>query len=501
MKAKLKFLGGLVNEITGSSYLLRAYHGKKRLNVLIDAGLIQCNFNDSLEKNKEILNQIDPSQIDYIILTHSHIDHIGRLPLLVKNGFSGRIICTEGTASLLKIMLEDSAKIQVAEALYLNKKSKKEVSGGKSDRLTRGAYDRRRKTKRKESIEPLYTSDDVAPTTDLIKNGGYPYHQWVHLSKDVAVKFYASGHVMGGAVCVFRLKDGSGDTFLGFTGDLGRQDGIILPPPELVEEDLHIFVTESTYGGRVHPSRDEEIDKIVELVRIAVKKKKRIIIPSFALERAQEIIYLLSYYMSVKKIPIIPIFLDSPLASKITKVFSEAWSEGMFSDQGQLTFNPFSQENPYLKIITEQKESDELIAKSGPYIVIAGSGDCNSGRVRGHLRINLPKKDTMVFLVGYMPKNSLGRNLKEKSLVRMNQEEIKVEAEIIPFDSFSAHADSIFLRDYARDNLKWGQEPKNIFIVHGELESARTLKINLDMALSDKMIRTIIPENGDEFSF
>lgn len=499
MKAKLKFLGGLINEITGSCYLLRVHHKKKRLSILIDAGLVQCNFNDSFDKNKEILNQIDPGKIDYIILTHSHIDHIGRLPLLIKNGFKGRIICTEGTASLLKIMLEDSAKIQVAEAIYLNKKNNKALESGKADRLTRGAYDSRKKTVKKSPILPLYTIEDVSLVDGLVKNGGYPYHQWIHLSKDVSVKFYASGHVMGGAVTVFRFKNKSQKFYFGFSGDLGRQDGIILPPPELIKEDLRVFVTESTYGGRVHPSRDDEICKIIELVKIAVKKKKRIIIPSFALERAQEIIYLLSYHMSAGGIPKIPIFLDSPLASKITKIFAQAWSDGMFSDQSRLDFNPFSQENPYLKIITDQKESDDLIAKSGPYIVIAGSGDCNSGRVRGHLRTNLPKEDTMIFLVGYMPKNSLGRNLKERMVVKMNQEEIKVKAEIISFDSFSAHADSLFLRDYVYDNLKWGSEPKNIFIVHGELEGARTLKINLDMVLSDKLIETMIPENGFEF--
>jgi metallo-beta-lactamase family protein len=510
MKAKVKFLGGVADHLTGSCYLLVVSEGKKISKILIDAGLIQGSFKDSVLNNKEILKQIKPSEIDYIILTHSHIDHIGRLPLFTKNGFKGRIMCTKSTKDLLGVMLEDSAKIQMAEAAYFNKKLLKAEKEGESqkgncrDSSTLGNYDRikRKKAdqKNKDCCEPLYTFDDVLLLNPLIKNDGYDYHDWIRLTHTIALKFYPSGHVIGGAIVVLRIDSKPKDVYLCFTGDLGRRDGIILPPPEVVSEPVDYLFLESTYGGRVHPDRDQEISKLLDLVRLGAQRNKRIIIPSFALERSQEIIYLLSYYMEQGLVPEVPIYLDSPLGSKITSTFSDGWLTGMFSDQSRLKFNPFDPaKNPYLHIVSKQADSDSLISKTNKYIVIAGSGMCDAGRVRGHLRENLPKNDTIVCLVGYMAENSLGRKLKDgAAVVKMNGQEIEVKAEVISFDSFSAHADGPFLVDYSKAVLTSNKiNPQTIFLVHGEGVSAKALKKDLEINLPE--VEVMIPEINEEY--
>jgi metallo-beta-lactamase family protein len=507
MKVKLKFLGGVADNLTGSATLLVVSEGKKIYRILIDCGLIQGSFKDSVLNNKEILKQVKPSEIDYIVLTHSHIDHIGRLPLFTKNGFKGRIICTRGTSNLVRPMIDDSVKIQLAEAAYLNKKLLKEEDSKKGkdwDASTLGNYDKIKKResehKNKTCYEPLYNSSDADLVYDLIKNNGYDYHKWIRLTHVIKLKFYPSGHVMGGAIVVLRLTSKPKDVYFCFTGDLGRKDGIILPPPEVVKEPIDYLFLESTYGGRVHPERSHEIEKLLDLIRGGDENNKRIIIPSFALERSQEIIYLLSYYMDQGVIPEVPIFLDSPLGSKITATFAEAWSQRMFSDQDRLKFNPFNPStNKFFNIISEQKISDSLIASSGSYIVIAGSGMCDAGRVRGHLRANLGKTDTTVCLVGYMAESSLGRKLKDGlEMVKMNGEEIDVKAKIISFDSFSAHADGPYLVEYAKLVLTSNRRnPQSIFLIHGEGKSAKDLQKDLQVNLSNS-VDVKIPELNEE---
>ncbi|MFZ4648412.1 MAG: MBL fold metallo-hydrolase [Patescibacteria group bacterium] len=509
MKARIQFLGGVAGDLTGSCYYLTVSEGKKCIRILFDSGLIQCSFNDSLDKNQEILNHLNLAEIDYIVLTHSHIDHIGRLPLFVKNGFKGRIICTIGTKSLLGVMLEDSAKIQMAEASYLNAKAAKDKNpvnsrkGNTRNCLTRGNYDRVKRKGAEQKCKkclPLYTTADAEEAQKLVKNGGYEYHQWTRLAHNLHLKFYPSGHVMGGAIAVVKIDNKPKAMYMCFSGDLGRRDGIILPPPEIVTEAIDYLVIESTYGGQTHPERDQEIEKLLNLIKLSHEKNKRIIIPSFALERSQEIIYLLSYYMAEGIIPKIPIYLDSPLGAKITEIFSAGWTQGMFSDQAKLKFNPFCpEENPYFNLVVTPKESEALIAKSGNYIVIAGSGMCDAGRVRGHLRSNLAKSDTMVFLVGYMAERSLGRRLKDGKTIKMNGQEIKVQAEILIFDSFSAHADGKFLVDYAKE-VSTSNIFKRIFIVHGEGEGAKKLKIDLENIFSKSTTKINIPKIYEDFT-
>jgi metallo-beta-lactamase family protein len=519
-RISVKFLGGTAegDDLTGSCILLTIKQGKNITNLLIDAGLIQCGPKEFFERNRALLNELKPSQLDGIIITHAHTDHTGRLPMLVKHGFgdTSRIICTTATAKIIGVMLADSAKIQ-AEMLHGLKKTAK-MTGAKvkktipRDQAALGKHDKVKRKKASErsiqSEEPLYTLEDVDRTGYLIKNGGYEYQEWIKLfNHGVSLKFYQSGHVLGGAICVIKVKTRVGEIHLGFSGDLGRSDGIILPPPAIVEEPIDFWFTESTYGGKVHPDREDEIKDLMALIREAVEQKKKIIIPSFALERAQEILYLLSYAMQAGEIPKIPVYLDAPMASKITSIFADSWDDGMFAGQERLEFNPFNPgENKQLNIVANPIDSLALVNMPGPYVVIAGSGMCDAGRVRDHLRAGLPNPNVIVCLVGYMAKSSLGRKLKEGlPLVNMNREEIIIKAKIVCFDSFSAHADSLFLVDYARTilaNPGYATKKRKIFIVHGEEKSSAFLKLELMEALgpeADISEKIIIPKLNEEF--
>jgi metallo-beta-lactamase family protein len=508
-RASVKFLGGTADgdNPTGSCHLLTIEMEKRKNYFLIDSGLIQSSFKESSIKNLEILQMIKPSMIDGIILTHAHVDHSGRIPLLVKHGFNGRIYCSEQTANMLPIMLKDNAKIQLSEASYRTSKNKERVQSNYDDSSRRwgGNYDRKKNKlkmmRKKDSLcEPLYNLEHVEQTCALIKNNGYGYGEWIKLAKGVELKFYPSGHVLGGAICIIKIAKHEGFFYSGFIGDLGRPDGIILPPPEKVEEPVDDWLFESTYGGKIHPPREQENERLIGIVNRAVAEKRKIIIPSFALERTQEIIFLISKFIVQGKIPKIAIYLDSPMATKITEVFSAAWqSPGLFKEQNEINFNPFCpQQNTILKPIEGPTASSELIKLEGSHIVIAGSGMCHAGRIRGHLRAGLGSKKTTVCLIGYMVKGSLGRQLQEGyKMVRMNKEDILVNAEIEVFGSFSAHADSPGLVDYA-ESIKT-ERLKKIFLVHGELKSATDLKVELMKKLNMTKDQITIPGSGMEY--
>lgn len=508
----VQFLGGVAdaNNPTGSCIFLEIASGRKPTRFLIDTGLVQCRFRESLERNLELLKWIRPASIDGVILTHSHIDHCGRIPLLVKNGFRGRIFCTKPTAKLLPIMLEDNVKIQLSEASYRRKKmstSTIPATASSSHTWLGNAQEKDRawKNYNRTLNEPLYTMKHVERSCQLIDNDGYEYDNWIRLTNEVELKFYRSGHVLGGAVCVVKIKKIDGQVkYLGFSGDLGRDNGIILHSPETVQEPIDNWFTESTYGGRTHPQREEEINRLMALIREAVAENKKIIIPSFALERTQEMIYLISKHAANGDIPKIQIFLDSPMGEKITEVFSSSWhSHDLFHGQEELTFNPFNPaQNKMLEVVEGQEESSHLMEKQGPYIVIAGSGMCDAGRIRGHLRHSLFNDKTIVCLVGYMTEGSLGRKLKEHwPFIRMNGEEIPVKAKVVDFESFSAHADSPFLNEYAKRVINESHHPfKGIFIVHGEKKSALDLKSELVTNLEMSGNNIVIPKAGDMFT-
>ncbi len=513
---KIQFLGGVATEkigLTGSCTLVTVMQGDRTTKTLIDVGLVQCGSQYFFQKNLEILQTVNPKNIDVVILTHAHIDHVGRLPILIKRGFKGRIFCTNPTADLIEIMLNDTAKIMAIDSRNINRKIRKNPL--RSKKPSRSNYRKlhnrelRKRCKSAGRVEALYDANDVKEVLELVKYRGCGYHIWMQLDRNIFLKLYQSGHVLGGAICVIKVKEtGAKDIYLGFSGDIGREDGIILPPPEIVEEPLNCWVTESTYGGKIHPLREDEVNKLIHLVKEAIAAKGVIIIPSFALERAQEILYLLSHYIEIGEIPKVTIYLDAPMATKITDIFSAHWDKGMFSDQHMLGFNPFDiKQNQWFKIISKQDDSKALVGSPGPYIVIAGSGACDAGRVREHLRVGLEKENTFVFLVGYMFANSLGRKLKENAtFVRINNKEIKVKSRIVAFDAFSAHADGQWLVSYTKQIINRFDESgglkQYIFINHGENKNATLLKddiiesMNYRRGLTDMIF---IPNLNQEF--
>jgi len=505
-------LGGVASgeNPTGSCHLLQIQQGKQNLRILVDCGLYQGKMEDRDKKNRELL--LDPKKINCIIATHPHIDHIGKIPYLVKKGFGKSIFCTHPSAQLFGIMLRDTADIFEKELRDKLKKirgeKKKEKTINKS-RHSRKDYPGREKKKSSFSStssqpEVLYSEIDVEKTLHLVKNGGFEYETWIRLEKGIRLKFYSSGHVLGGAICVIEIasrKKGVEPFHIGFSGDLGREDGIILPPPAKILEPLDAWVIESTYGGKKHPLREEEIQILLNLVREAYEKKVPLIIPSFALERAQEIIYLLSYYMEIGVIPEIPIFLDSPMARETTNKFGDMWELLMFKDQSRLGFNAYRTEtNRFLKIVASPADSLALANSPGARIVIAASGMCDHGRIRNHLKLALGNPDAIICLVGFMAEGTLGEKLRQGfPLINMDKQEIRVRAKIISLGSFSAHADGPFLVKYTLDEMKnKNPQEKKIIAVHGIRKGALYLKADLLDGLGDEWANSIcIPEIGE----
>lgn len=477
-RIRITALGGVADRKnpTGSCLLLEIRRGKQFTRILIDAGAWQGN-GDSVVRNSILPPELD--KICAIVLTHAHNDHAGRLPFLVKHGYRGPVLCTEATADLLGPMLLDTAKILLSE---------KKDRDRRNSRARKNGDQKRKKSRDSEPLEFIFSCDDVETSLELIKRGGFKYRRWVRLDKGIFLKFYPSGHILGGAICVFRVDRNNrpeDSIYLGFSGDLGREDGIILPPPEMVREPLDWWFTESTYGGRRHPPRSEELSLLLEAIVRTREAGGNVYLPSFSLERTQEIIYLLSRLLANGELPPMTIHLDSPLAEKVTGVFLQHWDTPMFADQDQIPFNPFSEENPFLRVVPGAKESTDLVNISEPCVIIAGSGMCDAGRIREHLRHALPNSKNTICLIGYMAEGTLGRKLwEEPSLVRMNGDEIPVRAGIVRFQSFSAHADSFFLASYARRlTVK-----KGVFILHGDSENAQQLQQNLQKRLGSSMV-------------
>ncbi|MFA6525820.1 MAG: MBL fold metallo-hydrolase [Candidatus Buchananbacteria bacterium] len=505
MDVSLKFLGGLATteNLTGSCTAIEVKRGKQTTVFLIDAGLVQGDNKNFLRNNRRILEYVEPKRIDFVILTHSHIDHIGLLPLLVSRGFRGRIVCTEQTADLMPIMLEDSYKVQKGLACRNERRNKA--------RANAGSFKKRSKQKEKvgksrnsqpHQREQLFQFEDVQKTLKLIYSASYG--KQIKLAKGITLQFHPSGHILGGAICTIETIDprNKNRSRLAFSGDLGRQEGLLLLPPEKLNIPVDYWFTESTYGGKQHPSRTEEISKLFGLIAEAEKEGKRIIIPSFALQRTQELIYLLSAAMERNEIPRIPINLDSPMAIAITEVFAKYWDLGAFSNKFLLGFNPFSENtNPNLKFHRSPEESAELMRQPAPRIIIASSGMCDAGRIRDHLRANLGSEMAIICLVGYMAPTSLGAKLKKKPLfVQMNEDNIKIQSKIEHFESFSAHADSVELVNYAQSVFSGNKRSLNIIILHGETDNGKSLKDKLEERFRGRDVAILLPKLGDSMT-
>ena len=441
MKVKLRFLGAAQN-VTGSRHLLEA----DGTRILVDCGLYQERHFKT--RNWDPFN-VPPDSIDAVLLTHAHLDHCGLLPKLVREGFRGKIYCTAATAELARIILLDSAKLQEEDAEFKRKRHKREGRAGPYPEV------------------PLYTVADAERC--FTHFAAVKYKQPVAVAKGIEARFCDAGHVLGSSIIKVNIQHNGSQTSVLFSGDIGRPDRPIVRDPTYVDEADYILV-ESTYGDRVHDDPQNIRKTFAEVINSTKKAGGNIIVPSFALERSQEVLYYINELLLEDKIPHIMVFLDSPMAGSITKVFQH-YPDLLDEETVQLIRrhqSPFS--FPGLKVTETSKESKAINHIKGTVMVIAGSGMCNGGRIKHHLVQNISRPESTIMFVGYQAVGTLGRQIVDgEKKVRILGQMYPVKARIIKINGFSAHADKNELLQWL-SGLK--RPPKGVFLVHGEPESA-----------------------------
>lgn len=442
MQIKLRFLGAAQN-VTGSRHLLEV-NGTR---VLVDCGLYQ-------ERHLRARNwqafDVPADSIDAVLLTHAHLDHCGLLPKLVRERFKGKIYCTAATAEIAKIILLDSAKLQEEDAEY--KRRRHEREGRK------GPY----------PIVPLYTTADAEACFPLL--APVRYKQPVAIGDGLEATFCDAGHVLGSSIIKVQVRQDGQQRSVLFSGDIGRPDRPIVHDPAYVDQADYILV-ESTYGDRVHQDRADIEGAIAEVVNATKESGGNIIVPSFALERSQEVLYYVNELLLRNAIPHILVFLDSPMAMSITRVFQH--HPELFDDEMAKYIakhkSPF--EFPGLKMTETTKESKAINQIRGTVMVIAGSGMCTGGRVKHHLVNNISRPECTIMFVGYQAVGTLGRRIVDgEKQVRILGQEYPVKARVVQINGFSAHADRDELLSWLAELKK---PPERVFIVHGEPESAQ----------------------------
>ncbi len=452
---------GAARTTTGSMHLIETASQR----ILLDCGMYQGHRAEAFDRNSHF--SFDPKSLTTVLLSHAHIDHSGNLPTLVKQGFANEIHCTPATRDLATLMLRDSARIQEQDAEYLNQKTSR-----------RGL----------PPVQPLYRLADAEAALKLFV--AHSYDQWFKLNGGGRVMFRDAGHILGSAITVLELNDNGRTVRIGFTGDLGRSGELILRDPEIVT-GLDYLITESTYGNREHGALAQSQDELVRTVRETAARGGKVIIPSFAVERTQEILYSLHLKAEAHQVPVIPMFVDSPMAISATDVFrlhAECLRE-------ELREHLLAHDDPFgfarLKLTRTVDESKAINNVQGAGVIISANGMCEAGRILHHLKNNIEDDRTTILFVGYQAENTLGRRLLDGARkVRIFGDEYHVRAQIASANGFSAHADRSEL-------LAWithvTSSLKGIFVVHGEEESALTFAESL-RALGDFSVT--VPQLG-----
>ena len=444
MPVRLTFHGA-ARTVTGSCYLLDT--GEAR--VLIDCGMFQGS------KTERELNYrafpFEPSTLSGVLLTHAHIDHAGLLPKLVKHGFGGRIHCTVATADLCGIMLPDSGNIQEMEVEQLNRR-----------RVKRG----------EEEVQPIYTVEDAMASLEHFE--GHPFETWVTPAPGIRARFWNAGHLLGSASIEVEVAQGSEKPIrLLFSGDIGPDNKMLHPDPE-APTGFDFVICESTYGGRDRFERSEDGRReiLAREVNAAAKKKGALLIPSFAVERTQELVTDLVKLMDENKVPKATIFIDSPLASKATAIFTRHAGELQHGADLTRAFN-----SPFVRSTESVEESKALARFTGFRIIVSASGMCEAGRIRHHLKNHLWQPSTTVLLAGFQAEGSLGRILQDGAkTVTIMGETISVKADIRQVEDYSGHADGPELVQWVKERLPIG---RSVFLTHGEEEGQRALAEDL----------------------
>lgn len=436
---RIRFLGA-AQTVTGSCHCLEV--GNTR--VMVDCGMFQGS-RVLRERNYQPF-AVSPESVDYVLLTHAHIDHSGLIPKLFKHGFKGKVVTTAATIDLCSVMLPDSGYIQEMEVERLNRKAKR---AGRPE------------------MEPVYTADDARDCLRFFEPVNY--NEIVSLNKELSVRFMDAGHILGSALLEVYALEGGQTTKLVFSGDLGSRGRPFLKDPSLLRRTDYVIM-ESTYGNRLHPEQGDTVEQLHQVVWEAYRKGGNLIIPAFAVERTQDLIYDLNQLVISKRFPPVKVFIDSPMAAAATEVFrkhSDCFDTetSCLINQGQ---DPLAM--PGLHFAHTVEESIALNNIKSGAVIISASGMCDAGRIKHHLKHNLWRPECTVLFVGYQAPGTKGRQIKDGAkTVRIHGEEIAVRADIRSIDSYSAHADQ-------RDLLEWlgyfRSPVKRVFLVHGEPESA-----------------------------
>jgi metallo-beta-lactamase family protein len=461
MSIQLTFLGA-AGCVTGSAYLVET----SKARVLLDFGVFQ-GFSGADGQNV-VPAQLRPESLNAVVLTHAHNDHTGRLPMLTKADYAGPIYCTPATIEMSELILRDSAKIQAQDAVRINRK--RERAG-------------------RPPLEPIFSTHDVDET--MPKFRPVPYDEPVTVAPGIRACYAEAGHILGSASIKLFIEDGPQRKTIAFSGDIGGRGMPILKDPEGFSA-ADTVVLESTYGDRDHKPLAETVAEFEDIVKSVVKRGGKILVPTFAIGRAQLLIYLLAQSFRSGAVPKFPIYLDSPMAvtaSQILEKHTELYDEDFIALNRK---RPIREDLDTLKATQTADESRALNLVRGPCFIMAGSGMCNAGRILHHLRQNLWKPDTAVIIVGFQSEGSLGRLLVEgRPMVKIFGEEIAVKASIHTLNGFSAHAGQT-------DLLRWlaplAKSKPRVFLTHGE---ARGREPFADKIRTQFGIEAVLPQFGD----
>lgn len=465
---KISFLGA-AKTVTGSCFHIET----DTCSFLVDCGMFQGSSADEARNHDPF--PFNPADLDFVVLTHAHVDHSGRLPKLYIDGFQGPIFATKATAELCAIMLPDSGHIQEFENEWVNRK--RERAG-------------------LPPVRPLYTVRDAIDCIRLFKR--VRYYEEIRINDRIRMKFNDGGHLLGSSIVELWVRENGREIKLVFSGDLGNRDMPILRDPDIIESADYVFI-ESTYGNRDHVRSDNKADKFLEIIRSTKEKGGNVIIPSFAVGRTQEIIYELFKQHEkndeeLKQLLQIPVYVDSPLAVSATEVFrnnldcfDEEAREYIKNGDNPLDF-------PGLRFTRSAEESKALNESKESLIIISASGMCEAGRIKHHLKHNLWRKESSIVFVGYQAAGTLGRRILDGAKkVRIFGEEINVDARVEMLEGLSGHADQTGLISWLKS---FRQKPRNIFVVHGEEEAVKQFG---DLIFRELDIVPIAPEYGESF--
>ena len=461
--ATLKFFGA-TGQVTGSCYLLETRSGGK---ILLDCGLFQGT--KEREKQNEMPFPFKPADIDAVVLSHAHLDHSGRLPRLVHGGFKGNIYLTQGSDSLLDLMLKDAAYLHARDIEWENK---------------------RRRRAGKKLLEPLYSLEDVEETLQFRRDT--PYNEQKEILPGVNLIFHDAGHILGSAIVEIRIREKGSDRTLVFSGDLGNPESPLLPDPKVLTES-DVLLLESTYGDRDHRPLEETLDEFREILKKAADNGGNVIIPAFAVGRTQDLIYWLGKFYHQGELPQSQVYLDSPMAISASKIYARHKHLFNLDDPKflRVAANGWQAWLPNLVYSETPEESMRINRLTGGVVIIAGSGMCNGGRVRHHLKNNLWRRNAQIVIAGFQAQGTLGRKIVDgnKNITILGSE-IRVAAKIHTLGALSAHADQGQL-------IKWAEafsDPKpRLYLVHGE----QSASLSLQSYFRREQWRVKIPEIGE----